>query len=93
MIRKKEPFETMVKELVRKVDENTRWRQRDTINLIPSEQTPSTLVRLLSITDPSGRYAEHKRVEALNNAEVYYYQGTKTIREVEQELIKGMKEF
>ncbi|MDD5590506.1 MAG: glycine cleavage system aminomethyltransferase GcvT [Dehalococcoidales bacterium] len=81
------------KRLVRRTCENTAWRQKDTINLIPSENTPSPLVRLLTIADPSGRYAEHKRVKALGDVAAYYYQGTGFISEVEAELIEKMKEF
>ncbi|MFC1937389.1 glycine cleavage system aminomethyltransferase GcvT [Chloroflexota bacterium] len=79
--------------LMRKSRDNILWRQRQTINLIPSENTMSPLVRLLTIADPSGRYAEHRRIEALGNVEAYFYQGTKFIAEVEQELIQEMKEF
>jgi len=53
----------------------------------------SSLVRLLSVTDSSGRYAEHKKVKALGDVEVYYYQGTEFIAGVEIELIERMKEF
>jgi aminomethyltransferase len=86
-------IENLTKGLVRKARDNTIWRQRNTVNLIPSEQTPSPLVRLLAITDPSGRYAEHRKIEALGDAEVYYYQGTGFIAKVEVELIESMKEF
>ncbi|MEE9520684.1 MAG: glycine cleavage system aminomethyltransferase GcvT, partial [Dehalococcoidales bacterium] len=78
----KESMEDLAKGLVRKARDNTIWRQRNTVNLIPSEQTPSPLVRLLTITDPSGRYAEHRRIEALGDIEVYYYQGTEFIAKV-----------
>ena len=89
----KESMEDLAKGLVRKARDNTIWRQRNTVNLIPSEQTPSPLVRLLTITDPSGRYAEHRRIEALGDIEVYYYQGTEFIAKVEVELIERMKEL
>jgi len=72
-----------VRALIKKTAANTRWRRRDCINLIPSEQTPSPLVKMLSIMDPSGRYAEHKRMAAFKDAEVFYYQGTDFIAEVE----------
>ncbi len=91
--RPKESIEDLAKGLVRKARDNTIWRQRNTVNLIPSEQTPSPLVRLLTITDPSGRYAEHRRIGALGDIEVYYYQGTEFIAKVEVELIERMKEF
>ena len=89
----KESLENLAKNLVGKARDNHLWRQRNTVNLIPSEQTLSPLVRLLTITDPSGRYAEHRRVEALGDAEVYYYQGTEFITEVEAGLIEGIKKF
>jgi aminomethyltransferase len=92
-VKPKESIENITRNLVRKTCDNTIWRQRKTINLIPSEQTKSPLVRLLTIADPSGRYAEHRKVEALGNIEVYYYQGTKFIAEVEQKLVEKMKEF
>ncbi|MEE9399419.1 MAG: glycine cleavage system aminomethyltransferase GcvT [Dehalococcoidales bacterium] len=91
--KKTDPVGNLVKSLVRRACDNTIWRQRNTINLIPSEQTASLLVRLLTIADPAGRYAEHRRVEALKNIETYYYQGTGFITEVELELIQRMKEF
>ncbi|MDF1592825.1 MAG: glycine cleavage system aminomethyltransferase GcvT [Desulfobacterales bacterium] len=72
-----------VQALIKKTAANTRWRRQECINLIPSEQTPSPLVRTLSIMDPSGRYAEHKRIVALKDAEVFYYQGTDFIAEAE----------
>jgi len=90
---RKEPMENLAASLIRKTCENTRWRQKKTVNLIPSENTPSTLVRLLSIADPSGRYAEHRKVEALGNNEVYYYQGTHFIAGIEEELIQEMKRY
>ncbi len=79
--------------LVKKAINNNAWRQCRAINLIPSEQTASPLVRLLTICDPSGRYAEHRVVEALNRAEVFYYQGTGFIGEVERELNERLKRF
>jgi len=79
--------------LVRKSIENTRWRQRETINLIPSEQTPSALVRLLSVTDPAGRYAEHKEMKAFEETDIFYYQGTKFIAEVEELLEEELRSY
>ncbi len=77
---------TAAKGLVTKTIDNHVWRQRDCINLIPSEMTPSRLVSLLSITDPVGRYAEHKPVKAFCDNEVFYYQGTDFIAAVEMEI-------
>ncbi|MFH0847506.1 MAG: hypothetical protein V1894_05595 [Chloroflexota bacterium] len=86
-------MEDWAQDLIKKTTENTGWRQRRAFNLIPSEQTPSLLVRLLTIADPMGRYAEHRKMEALGDAEVYYYQGTEFIAGVEAELIRRLKDF
>jgi aminomethyltransferase len=72
---------------------NTQWRQRDCINLIPSEMSLSPATKLLSVMDPVGRYAEHKQVKALDEAEVFYYQGTDFIWEVEELLKKELMEY
>ncbi len=82
-----------VRTLLEKAITNTVWRQQECINLIPSEQTPSPMTRLLSIMDPVCRYAEHKGVKAFNDAEVFYYQGTKFISEVETLLIEELKKY
>ncbi len=87
------PLESLVKSLVMKARDNTVWRQRQTVNLIPSEQTMSPLVRMLTVTDCCGRYAEHRRVRAFGNTEIYYYQGIGFIAEVEAELNRRLKEY
>jgi aminomethyltransferase len=79
--------------LVRRVAENTHWRQKETFNLIPSETTPSLLVRLLTISDPSCRYAEHRLMKAFRESDVFYYQGTKLIGEVEVLLAEELRRF
>jgi aminomethyltransferase len=79
--------------LLKNVTANNHWRQKQCINLIPSEMTTSPLVRLLSIMDPSFRYAEHKKVKAFYDSEIFYYQGTDFIDEVEGLLVKELKEF
>ena len=73
-----------VRRLLDRAAENTRWRQTECINLIPSEQTASPMTRLLSIMDPAFRYAEHKAIKAFDDAEVFYYQGADFISEVER---------
>lgn len=88
-----ETLANLAHHLVSRTLENTRWRQKATINLIPSEQTSSPLVRLLSIADPSGRYAEHRLIKALGETEIYYYQGTKFIAQIEAELNEQMRRF
>ena len=69
--------------LLHKAVANHVWRQHECVNLIPSEMTPSPLVRMLSVSDPAFRYAEHRKLEAFYEAEVFYYQGTRFIGEVE----------
>ena len=73
-----------IKDLIEKAISNTIWRQRECINLIPSEMTESPMVRLLSIMDPSGRYAEHKALKAFEETEIFYYQGADFIGRVEE---------
>ncbi|MEJ2727837.1 MAG: glycine cleavage system aminomethyltransferase GcvT [Deltaproteobacteria bacterium] len=82
-----------VKTLIIKAIDNHNWRQQQCVNLIPSEQTPSPLVHLLSITDPAGRYAEHKQVKAFKEANVFYYQGTDFIAETEYLLTCEFQRF
>jgi aminomethyltransferase len=82
-----------VRDLVTKAIDNTNWRQRECINLIPSEQTASALARMLSILDPVGRYAEHKQIKAFKEADVFYYQGTDFICEIEYLLKCEMQRF
>ena len=79
--------------LVEQVIRNNQWRQRDAINLIPSEATPSLLVSLLTIMDPSHRYAEHRTLKAFGEREVFYYQGTKLIEEVEGLLTEELRRY
>jgi aminomethyltransferase len=80
-------------ELMLKAVQNTHWRQKGSFNLIPSEQTPSLLVKLFSVMDPSGRYAEHRKFEAFEDKEIFYYQGTKWIEEVESLAMEGFQNF
>ena len=79
--------------LVEKTVQNTIWRQRQTINLIPSEQTVSPLVSWLSITDASHRYAEHRAMASLGEKEIFYYQGTRMIEELEQLLVAELTAY
>jgi aminomethyltransferase len=82
-----------VRVLLDKAVQNTEWRQHECINLIPSEQSPSVMTRLLSITDPVCRYAEHKQMKAFNDLDVFFYQGTGFIAEVEMLLEREMQRF
>ena len=56
--------------------------ERECFNLIPSETTPSLIVKMCEISDPAGRYAEHR---TLKGSEVYFYQGIDFIRDIEEE--------
>ena len=79
--------------LLTKALENHRWRQQRCVNLIPSENTPSRAVQMLCASDPAFRYAEHKKVKAFYDSDIFYYQGTKFIDEVEQMLVEQMRRY
>jgi glycine/serine hydroxymethyltransferase len=83
-------LEARITEVVQRTIRNNRWRQSQCFNLIPSETTPSLLVKLCEISDPAGRYAEHRTQKG---QEIYYYQGTDFIREIEDETRKEMCTF
>lgn len=70
--------------------ENT-WRQKQTINLIASENTPSEAVRRVQTSDFMGRYAEgHPNVgEQVNR----YYQGTRYIDQIESMATREIKDL
>lgn len=81
-------FENKIKALLDKTIANTNWRQRECINLIPSESTPSLLVKMCEISDPAGRYAEHRTIKG---NEVYYYQAIDFIHDIEEDLRQELK--
>ena len=83
-------FIDKVRGLADRVEKNNIWRQRECFNLIPSESTPSLLVKMCEISDPSGRYAEHR---TMKGDEVYFYQGIDFIRDVEVEAQKEMGKY
>lgn len=85
--------QTKVRRLLEKAVENTIWRQRECINLIPSEMTISPMARLLSVMDPAFRYAEHRKLKAFYDADIFYYQGTDFIGEVEWLLEEQMRTY
>ena len=87
------PTPAKVHRLLDMAAENTIWRQRECLNLIPSEMTPSPAVRLLSVMDPAFRYAEHKEVRAFYDTEIFYYQGTDFIETVEQLLEDELRAY
>ena len=86
-------YAAKAKDLLEKAAENHVWRQKACVNLIPSEMTPSPAVRLLCAADPAGRYAEHKKVKAFYDDEIFYYQGTDFIDHVEQLLAEEMTRY
>jgi glycine/serine hydroxymethyltransferase len=83
-------FRDKVQALAARVEANNIWRQSECINLIPSECTPSLLVKMCEISDPSGRYAEHR---TMKGEEVYFYQGIDFIRDVEVEARAELERF
>jgi glycine/serine hydroxymethyltransferase len=85
-----EDLKKKARELASRVVRNNLWRQRECFNLIPSETTPSILVKVCEISDPAGRYAEHR---SMRGEEVYFYQGTGFIRDVESELKEELSRF
>ena len=76
-------------------EDNHRWRRTECLNLIPSEQCTSAYVDALCVSDPSGRYNEHKAMRALgvNARDVRYYKGTAWIMEREEELVEALASF
>ncbi len=83
-------FKEKIESLSKKIIQNNTWRQRESFNLIPSESTPSLLVKMCEISDPAGRYAEHR---TMKGQEIYFYQGTDFIRDVEIEAQQQMGHF
>lgn len=79
-----------VQHLVDRAAENNVWRQQRCVNLIPSETTPSLLVKMCELCDPSGRYAEHR---TMKGKEIYFYQGIDFIRDVEEEVREEVCNF
>lgn len=79
--------------LLKQAEQNHIWRQKNCINLIPSENTPSRAVQMLCASDPSCRYAEHKKVKSFYDKDIFYYQGTKFIDEVEQLAVEELKKY
>jgi aminomethyltransferase len=86
-------WQEKARDLLEKALQNTRWRQTECINLIPSEQTTSPIVRRLSMLDPAFRYAEHRSLRSYYDAEVFYYQGTDFIEGVEELLKEEMARY
>ena len=79
-----------IENLAKRIEANNMWRQRKCINLIPSETTPSTLVKLCEISDPSGRYAEHR---TMKGKEIYYLlvvRSRTAVITIEMAAVRGM---
>ena len=83
-------FENKIKKLIQKVELNVDWRQRNCFNLIPSESTPSILVKVCEISDAQGRYAEHR---TMKGEEIYFYQGIDFIKDIEDEVKSELKKY
>lgn len=83
-------FNEKIQFLTHKIIRNNVWRQKESINLIPSESTPSVLVKMCEISDPAGRYAEHR---TMKGQEVYFYQGIEFIKDIEKEAQEEMGRF
>lgn len=79
--------------LVHRALDNQAWRQQRCINLIPSEMTPSALVRALQTSDPAGRYATHRDMLAPHAADGIGYRGTDFIAWVEQRLAEELAAY
>ncbi len=84
---------SLAKRLMEDAVRNTVWRQQECINLIPSEMTLSPMARLLSVMDPAFRYAEHRKSPAFYQADIFYYQGTRFIGQVEELLEEELRTF
>jgi len=80
-------------DLLEKAVRNTLWRRTECINLIPSEQTASPMVRRLTMMDPAFRYAEHRAIRSYYDADIFYYQGTDFIESVESLLKEEMVRY
>ena len=56
-------LKTKLQDVLSRTVANNLWRQRQCFNLIPSETTPSLIVKMCEISDPAGRYAEHRTLK------------------------------
>ncbi len=79
--------------LIHEATDNHEWRQKHCVNLIPSENSASRAVQLLCASDPAFRYAEHKKISSFYNQDIFYYNGTKFIDQVEQMVVEQMKQY
>ncbi|MEN8190717.1 MAG: glycine cleavage system aminomethyltransferase GcvT [Thermodesulfobacteriota bacterium] len=91
--KKSDGMKSRAGKLLAKTAANHNWRQKECINLIPSEMSQSYLSRIMSITDPVNRYAEHREVKAFSSEDIFYYQGTEYIEEVERLLNKEFQNY
>jgi len=86
-------YPQLARQLVTKALDNHSWRQKECINLIPSEMSQSYLSRMLSVSDPVNRYAEHKEIKAFSCEDIFYYQGAGFIQEIEELLNREFEIF
>jgi glycine/serine hydroxymethyltransferase len=82
------PITDLAAKLTENAERNRRWRRRECINLIPSEQPTSAYVDGLTVSEPAARYNEHSRAKGSppDAPDVRYYKGTDFIMAVEDEL-------
>jgi len=80
-----------ISDILQIVDRQNRWRGRECINLIASENTPSPAARAIQVNDFMGRYAEgHPNTPEKMNR---YYQGTANIDVIESMASREIKEL
>ena len=81
--------------LAENAERNRRWRRRECVNLIPSEQPTSAYVDSLTVSEPGARYNEHSRAKGSppDAPDVRYYKGTDFIMAVEDELKAALRSF
>ena len=91
----KTDFAAAAATLRQEAEANTTWRRQHCINLIPSENSKSELVDMLSVSDPAGRYNEHNRLKSLGPdvPEICYYKGTDFMMEKEETLKAALRAF
>ena len=82
-----------ISDIISIVNQQNKWRGKETINLIASENVQSDAVKQIEISDFMGRYAEgHPNNSDGDNR---YYEGTRFIDQIEtlatQEIIKLAK--
>lgn len=78
-----------ISDIVKIIENQNRWRGRETINLIASENAQSPAVRAMECNDFMGRYAEgHPNTSETINR---YYEGTAYIDQIETMATEELK--